>query len=106
MTKPRRLSTLKPRVATLAPKTRTHVVERDRSTAWKRARYAYLSAHPTCEYCAQATPPRLSAATILEHRTPLWAGGSMWDEANWAASCDECARAKTAREAADRARGG
>jgi len=96
-----RLTTLKPRIAVgVTQRVQAHQVERDRSSRFKRARYAYLSANPVCVYCqAQG---RLSAATILEHRTPLWAGGSMWDEVNWAASCEPCANAKTAREAAER----
>lgn len=101
------MTTLKPRVSVAGTqRVQPHHVERDRSTRFQRARFRFLSERPLCEYCQAQTPPRLSAAEILEHRVPLWAGGSMWDQANWAASCKACADAKTAREAGERAAGG
>ena len=99
-----RLIALKPRVALAnLSRVRSHEVERDRGRPFQRARVRFLSDHPLCEYCQAQDPPRVSASTILEHRVPLWKGGSMWDEANWAASCRPCADAKTAREAGERA---
>lgn len=98
-----RIPTLKPRVQFARQKIQSHYVERDRSWAFKKARERYLSDNPLCMYCE--ADGRVTAACILEHRVPLWQGGAMWSEANWAASCKPCADAKTAREARERLAG-
>lgn len=99
-----RLTTLKPRVgAAPQPRVRSHVVERDRSRAFQRARARYLSDHPLCVECERQG--RVSAAVELDHVVPLWKGGGN-DDANLAGLCRPCHLAKTAEEAKERAQGG
>ena len=96
-----RLATLKPRVAFARQRIVSHHVDRTRGRANQRRRERILSAQPLCVQCEQHD--RVALATEVDHVVPLWKGGSMWDEANWAASCRPCADAKTAREAGERA---
>jgi 5-methylcytosine-specific restriction protein A len=61
-----------------------------------------LSGQPLCVLCQREG--RVAAATELDHRVPLWAGGTD-AEANLDPLCSPCHSAKTAREAAERAKG-
>lgn len=94
-----RLTTLKPRVGTVGARITPHEVERVRGRPWMRFRSRWLSAHPLCVLCQRADPPRVSAATELDHVTPLWKGGDMWQVQGLCASCHAD---KTARETAER----
>ena len=66
------------------------------SRSWRRARLAYLSAHPLCMMCQRQG--QIVAATEVDHITPIAAGGDPWSESNWQALCKSCHSAKTMRE--------
>ena len=55
--------------------------------AWRKARSAYLRAHPLCVICdADGRGPR--AATVVDHREPHKGDlGRFWDQENWQALC-------------------
>lgn len=81
--------------------------DRERGTAasrgydsrWRRARAAYLRAHPLCQGQAQAHPNEVRAATVVDHVVPHRGDDErFWDESNWQALCSECHNRKTARE--------
>lgn len=100
-----RLQTLKPRIGTLDTRRGSPVVatERIRGRALQtiRDRILYRDAGICrCDTC-KATGA-LKPAHEVEHRTPLWAGGAEDDQNRYAINSD-CHKAKTAREAAQRA---
>jgi 5-methylcytosine-specific restriction protein A len=64
-----------------------------------RIRARLMSANPLCVLCQREG--RVAAATELDHRVPLWQGGTD-DEANLDPLCAACHRDKTAREAGER----
>jgi len=67
-----------------------------------------FSADPLCAECRKASPPRVTLATQRDHIVPLAEGGTD-DDSNIQGLCDDCHRAKTARESARglaRSRGG
>lgn len=62
--------------------------ERGYGAAWQRARARYLHEHPLCVMCLAATPKRLTAATVVDHRIPHKGDIALfWDETNWQALC-------------------
>lgn len=67
-------------------------------------RAQWLRVHPLCEACKGEG--RITAGTEVDHKTPLWAGGADDYETNGQTLCDDHHMAKTAKEAAERARGG
>ena len=102
-----RLKTLKPRVQMvgdripgLSAATNPMVAQRLRGRAGveRRARWLYL--HPLCKHCEEQTPPRVTIGKVVDHVIPLWKGGPD-DDSNLQTLCDEHAKEKTAREAAD-----
>lgn len=97
-----RLTTVKPRVAFARQRIVSHYVERIRGRANQVRRERILSARPCCAECARQG--RIFPAAEVDHVVPLWAGGSD-DDANLEGLCVPCHRAKSAREAADRASG-
>lgn len=55
--------------------------------------------------CVRCTAEgRVRAATVVDHRVPLWQGGSN-EPSNLDPLCDECHSIKSASEATQRARG-
>jgi 5-methylcytosine-specific restriction endonuclease McrA len=102
-----KLTTLKARVPTLGsrlPKVDRIEVDRLRGRAAVTRRARWLEAHPLCEECD--TAGRTTAATVPDHRTPLWAGGPDDLEQNGRSLCPEHHDAKTKCEARMRAAGG
>ena len=79
------------------PQPRPSARERGYTTAWEKARAAYLRKHPLCRECeAQG---RFVPATVVDHIKPH--KGDMkifWDSANWQPLCKQCHDRKTARE--------
>ncbi len=103
------LQTLKPRIAELrtsrvgvAAPLSPDATPRQRGRAWMTRRARWLSEHPLCCHCQQAG--RVSQADEVDHVVPLWDGGRD-DESNYQSLCVPCHKAKTAGEAARRARG-
>ncbi len=57
--------------------------------------------HPLCAECERQTPPRLTAATVVDHIVPH--KGDMerfWDADGWQSLCDSCHGVKTSKEGA------
>ncbi len=71
--------------------------ERGYDHRWRKARAAFLRSNPTCAYCAAMTPPRLTAATVVDHATPHKGDPEIfWDQSRWVSACRECHNRKTA----------
>jgi 5-methylcytosine-specific restriction protein A len=64
---------------------------------WRKAREAYLRAHPLCAECERHD--RLTPATDVDHITPHRGDMALfWDSTNWQSLCHTCHSSKTARE--------
>jgi len=102
-----KLQTLKPRLGTVPGRLQlaaTLTTQRMRGRAAVNRRARWLEQHPLCVECEKEG--RVTAADVVDHRIPLWKGGAD-DESNFQSLCQTPHHdAKTAREAADRARGG
>ena len=68
-----------------------------------KRRERWLMANPLC--CDCQAEGVIRQADEVDHDVPLWKGGAD-DESNYKSRCKPHHAAKTAREAADRARGG
>ena len=105
-----RLTTLKPRVASTGLgrlqvlRSRPDTVERKRGSAGVKDRNRIKERdNGLCVACLAAG--RVSLGAVVDHRIPLWNGGSDEDE-NKQLLCHPCHDAKTAEEARQRAGGG
>lgn len=102
-----RLKTLKSGLQVLGPRLQTlpriGATERLRGSSAVKRRKAWLTANPLCVDCRAEGLVR--AGDEVDHETPLWQGGRD-DETNFATRCFDHHKAKTSREAAERARGG
>ena len=89
---------------TMLPTQRPDTVERVRGSAGVRDRERIRARDcGLCQECKRQGKTTLGAA--VDHIDPLWNGGSDEDD-NKELLCIPCHDAKTAREAAERARGG
>lgn len=72
--------------------------------AWRKARDAFLYAHPLCRACETGMPARVTAATVVDHIVPHRGNQELfWHEANWQPLCARHHNAKTwAETLADR----
>lgn len=71
--------------------------ERGYSSAWQRARAAYLNSHPLCVRCAALGMDE--EATVVDHIKPHRGDKVLfWDHDNWQALCKPCHDVKTAVE--------
>jgi len=61
------------------------------TNAWKRARDGFKRKHPTCNHCGEW-------ANVVDHITPVRAGGEFWDSSNWQSLCTSCHNRKSALE--------
>lgn len=65
--------------------------------AWRKARRAYLDAHPLCVECAKQG--KYTKATVVDHIKPHRGDRALfWDRDNWQALCKACHDSKTGRE--------
>lgn len=90
-------------MARVAQAPRIAATPRTRGRKLQRTRIAWLNEHTLCCMCEQEG--RVSQAQEVDHVVPLWRGGAD-DETNFASLCIPHHKAKTKREAAERARGG
>jgi 5-methylcytosine-specific restriction protein A len=98
-----RLQPAASRLPTIAP-ARPDTVERVRG--WRGVKDRQRIRERDCGLCQECK--RQGKTTVghpVDHIVPLWKGGSD-DDSNKETLCEPCHDAKTAREAADRARGG
>ena len=72
--------------------------ERGYTSAWQKARAAYLNSHPLCLSCERLG--RVVAASVVDHRTPHRGDKALfWDSTgNWQPLCKPCHDRKTASE--------
>lgn len=97
-----RLTTLKPRIATLdTRRVRTldatpGATPRQRGRGWLTRRAQWLSLHPLCAHCERSG--RVTLAEEVDHIVPLIDGGAD-DDSNIQSLCSPCHKAKTASEA-------
>jgi 5-methylcytosine-specific restriction protein A len=64
---------------------------------WKRARLAFLRAHPLCASCAEVG--LVEPAREVDHKTPHRGDRALfWDRKNWQGLCKPCHSRKTAAE--------
>ena len=102
-----KLTTLKPRIATLnttriAEQPRT-TIERKRGSAGVKDRNKIKARDfGMCQACKESG--RITLGAVVDHKQPLWAGGSDDDSNKWLL-CIPCHDEKTKREAAARSRG-
>lgn len=102
-----KLQTIKPRLNTIPGRlsqARVMQVDRMRGRAAVDRRAKFLRDHPLCARCDDEG--KVGAATVPDHRRPLWAGGEDNLDTNGDALCNEHHDAKTACEARMRAAGG
>jgi 5-methylcytosine-specific restriction protein A len=101
-----KLKTLRPRLATIPGRLQQATAlqaDRLRGRAAVKRRANWLHDHPLCTVCE--AEDRVTAATVPDHRVPIWANGPD-TEANLQSLCTEHHDAKTACEASMRAAGG
>ena len=92
------LKTLKPRVGTLKPDrvpvmqvgswrtSNMTAAQRGYGHKWRKAREAYLRAHPLCVMCQ--AEGRVMAATVVDHIEPHRGDQALfWRRSNWQALC-------------------
>ena len=66
-------------------------------SAWRKARKAFLQAHPLCAECMKEG--RYVQATDVDHIVPHRGDMELfWDRSNWQALCHRCHSKKTRRE--------
>lgn len=71
--------------------------QRGYASPWRKARAAFLRAHPLCTACEARGVT--TAATVVDHVVPHQGDyGRFWDSGNWASLCAHCHNVKTARE--------
>lgn len=76
---------------------RASSTERGYGWRWRKARRAYLAAHPLCVLCE--AKGRIEGASVVDHIVPHKGdSGRMWDRGNWQALCKRCHDVKTANE--------
>ena len=69
--------------------------ERGYTSAWQRARAAYLSAHPLC--VKHEAKGEVVAASVVDHIIPHRGNWTVfWDSTNWQSLCKQCHDIKTA----------
>lgn len=71
--------------------------ERGYTSAWQKARAAYLRSHPLCREHEKKS--EVVAATVVDHIIPHKGDKELfWDSANWQPLCKPCHDRKTALE--------
>jgi 5-methylcytosine-specific restriction protein A len=69
--------------------------ERGYGAQWQSARVVFLAANPLCRPCSKKTPPRVTAATVVDHVVDHKGDQQLfWDQANWQPSCERCHNAR------------
>lgn len=77
-------------------RTRGTSTERGYDSRWRRVRKRKLRTDPLCEPCMKRD--RTTAATEVDHITPLSSGGARLEWSNLQSICRSCHAQKTARE--------
>lgn len=78
----------------LRGKWRGSAASRGYDARWRRARKAFLQAHPLCAECRKEG--RYTAASVVDHIIPHRGDANLfWDERNWQSLCKDCHDRKT-----------
>jgi 5-methylcytosine-specific restriction enzyme A len=67
------------------------------TTAWRKARKAYITAHPLCEECSRHG--KITPGTTIDHIVSIKSGGAKLDYSNLQTLCDRCHASKSGKEA-------
>jgi 5-methylcytosine-specific restriction enzyme A len=108
-----KLTTLKPRIATLGGRlptirgtswrsTKQSASARGYDRKWQKESKAFLAEHPLCQ-CPDCDDgrKRSTAATVVDHRIPHRGDMTLfWDRSNWQAMAKPCHDRKTQQEQA------
>ncbi len=79
--------------------------QRGYTTAWQKARLAYLAQHPLCVFCAR--DGRVTAAAVVDHLEAHHGDhDKFWDSGNWQSLCKRHHDSTKQREEAHRRRAG
>lgn len=71
--------------------------ERGYTSAWEKARAAYLMQHPLCKHCDEQG--KVTAASVVDHVVPHRGDRTLfWDSGNWQPLCKRCHDRKTATQ--------
>lgn len=71
--------------------------ERGYTSAWQKARAAFLAKHPLCAECERNSV--VAAASVVDHIVPHKGDKVLfWDRSNWQSMCKTCHDRKTATE--------
>lgn len=55
---------------------------------WQRERIEYLRLNPLCVMCKGERPPRVTPATVVDHKIPHRGDQALfWDRTNWQSLC-------------------
>lgn len=80
----------------LADAHRASARERGYTSAWEKARAAFLAKHPTCAECQRQGI--VTVATVVDHIIPHRGDKKLfWDSENWQSLCATCHNQKTGR---------
>jgi len=78
---------------------RPNASQRGYDARWQKARLAFLADNPLCARCKEASPPRITEATVVDHIIPHKGDQSLfWSVTNWCSLCTRCHDSKTATE--------
>jgi 5-methylcytosine-specific restriction enzyme A len=96
-TRPRTFTELKGEQHTHSIVTRSSSCERGYNYRWRKARIAYLIAHPLCVECS--AEGRVEQAVVVDHIIPHKGNRELfWNKNNWQSSCIRHHNIKTAKE--------
>lgn len=71
--------------------------DRGYTYAWKKARDAWLKAHPLCVMCE--AKDIIEPANVVDHRIPHRGDKTLfWDKTNWQSLCTPCHSGEKQRE--------
>lgn len=65
--------------------------ERGYDHRWRKARLLHLASEPLCRMCANASPPSIVVATVVDHIVEHKGDARLfWDPHNWQSLCKSC----------------
>jgi 5-methylcytosine-specific restriction enzyme A len=92
-----------PPATVTVPDRRASACQRGYDRKWRRLQFAYLSEHPLCVMCESRGC--ITEAVLVDHVTPIVAGGAVLDRANLQSLCVRCHAIKSGRDLSSRRSG-
>ena len=68
------------------------------SKQWRSLRNYYIQRNPLCEACQRQSPPKVTAAQVVDHILSLNMGGHKTDLSNLQSMCHSCHNSKSGKE--------